>query len=130
MKCFLTALCCFIFLGAFAHGNPAQPVITKVLPDTAGYAEYAGVYKFDENGPVKEVDVFIQNDTLAFKSPNDAGYFKRLAADSFEFTTPSYTGKVLFKRDSAGKIITMTVSVSDMEFEGTKTPADKPKNTP
>ncbi len=92
----------------------------QVKADSSAYREYVGNYKFTPDAPVKAINVFLQNDTLAYQADDETGTFTRVDGDNFTFAGTNYSGKVAFKRSADGKVNGITIYVGDRVLEATK----------
>lgn len=75
--------------------------------------DYVGKYTFS-GGPVQDVDIFLKDTTLSYKTADDEGVLTKLAVDSFAYKGNS-EGTVAFKRNGEKKVERMMVYVMSGE---------------
>jgi hypothetical protein len=109
---FLLAVCIFTGVALYAQDS------LKV---------YVGKYKFPEGSVVPEIEVFLENGSLMFKSNMGNTAIERNGGD--EFSIPAYSGTATFTRNEAKKITGLHIEAQGTILDGTlvepKTDAQK-----
>ncbi len=78
---------------------------------------YVGKYKFPEGSVVPEIEVFLENGALQFKSNMGNTPIERTGGD--EFSIPAYSGTAIFTRNEAKKITGLHIEAQGTILEGT-----------
>jgi hypothetical protein len=99
---FLLAIC--IFSGVALYAQDSLRV-------------YVGKYKFPEGSVVPEVEVFLENGALFFKSNMGNTAIERNGGD--EFSIPAYSGTATFTRNEAKKITGLHIEAQGTVLDGT-----------
>ncbi len=80
--------------------------------------EYTGKYKFPAGSVIAEVTITLDSGVLHGYSDMGNSELREIVKDTFEVV--AYGGTATFKRDSAGKIISVHIIVGDTDIEGQK----------
>jgi hypothetical protein len=113
MKKILSVTACWVCFFLLGHAG------TYTRYNENAYAEYTGKYHFTDDAPVRQVEVYLKDTTLNYRSDNDSGLLTRVVADSFNFSG-NYEGTVVFRRDASRRVTGQTVYVMGQVLEAEK----------
>lgn len=81
-------------------------------------AQYAGKYIFQAGAPVPDATVNVAGTAMSVTSAMGTATLVKIEGDLFSLV--EYNGTAEFKKNEAGKVISVTIRVGDTEIFGTK----------
>lgn len=112
MKKILSLLIITLFIGAAGYAR------TTNFPDTTGFYQYIGDYKFPEGSFVDSVNISFSDSVLVGSSTQGSTTLTKLGVDSFKLD--NYDGTLVFKRDESNNVKTMILEVDGNTIIGEK----------
>lgn len=108
----------FLFVSVLVISSAAMAKTKGTIADSTKYADYFGKYKFEAGSPIDEAEIKMSDTTLTLSTAMGDATLDMLAADSFHM---SYMDGILtFKRNADKKVISLHISVSGTDLDGTK----------
>ena len=107
MKRILVVLLLMIGVGTAVHAQQDSTM-----------QQYAGKYIFPQGSAVSEAMVNFESGVLSISSAIGSATLSKIETDRFSIV--EYNGTAEFKRNDAGKIVSIHVVVADLDVTGTK----------